>query len=294
MAGWMQSSHGVDDVSGGDRTPLWRISSVESTGEQGRPRLTSAAIHDTIQHLQGEQGRVQKKTFTKWINAYLAKHIPPGNIEDLFEDIKDGKNLLYLLETLSGEKLPIEKGMRLQRVHYLSNVSTALKFLQNRKIKLVNINAGDVVDGKPSIVLGLIWTIILYFQIEELLMTRRSRSSAQLNQDGSPAGGLQVSQDPRAAKQMMLGWAQQTVNTATSEYGVEVKDFGRSWRDGVAFNAMIDGLQPGLVDMDQVTQNLPRVNLENAFTTAEVHLGIPRLLDPEGKSGRSEEWKACH
>jgi hypothetical protein len=33
------------------------------------------------------------------------------------------------------------------------------------QIKLVNINAADVVDGKPSIVLGLIWTIILYFQV---------------------------------------------------------------------------------------------------------------------------------
>jgi len=32
---------------------------------------------------------------------------------------------------------------------------------------MVNINASDVVDGKPSIVLGLIWTIILYFQVGE-------------------------------------------------------------------------------------------------------------------------------
>ena len=33
------------------------------------------------------------------------------------------------------------------------------------QIKLVNINASDVVDGKPAVVLGLIWTIILYFQV---------------------------------------------------------------------------------------------------------------------------------
>jgi hypothetical protein len=31
----------------------------------------------------------------------------------------------------------------------------------------VNINASDVVDGKPAVVLGLIWTIILYFQVAE-------------------------------------------------------------------------------------------------------------------------------
>ncbi len=34
------------------------------------------------------------------------------------------------------------------------------------QIKLVNINASDVVDGRPAVVLGLIWTIILYFQVK--------------------------------------------------------------------------------------------------------------------------------
>ena len=63
---------------------------------------------------------------------------------------------------------------------------------------------------------------------------------------------------------------------------MSVKDFGPSWRDGVAFNALIHGLKPELVDMAQVAKNPPKVNLENAFATAQQHLGIPKLLDPEG------------
>lgn len=51
------------------------------------------------------------------------------------------------------------------RIHFMSNITTALKVLEARKVKLVNINPSDVVDGKPSIVLGLCWTIILYFQV---------------------------------------------------------------------------------------------------------------------------------
>ena len=35
---------------------------------------------------------------------------------------------------------------------------------------MVNINPSDVVDGKPAIVLGLIWTIILYFQVRKLML----------------------------------------------------------------------------------------------------------------------------
>lgn len=33
------------------------------------------------------------------------------------------------------------------------------------QIKLVNINATSIADGKPAIVLGLVWTIILHFQV---------------------------------------------------------------------------------------------------------------------------------
>ena len=63
---------------------------------------------------------------------------------------------------------------------------------------------------------------------------------------------------------------------------MEVRDFGTSWRDGIAFNALIHGLRPELVDMSALQQNSSRDNLENAFDTAERHLGIPRLLDVEG------------
>ena len=67
------------------------------------------------------------------------------------------------------------------------------------------------------------------------------------------------------------------------KFGVEVRDFGSSWRDGRAFNALIHGLRPELVDMSVLAENSSHANLEHAFTTAEEHLGIPRLLDVEGK-----------
>lgn len=50
----------------------------------------------------------------------------------------------------------------------LQNVQMALDFLRYKKIKLVNIRAEDIVDGNPKLTLGLIWTIILHFQVSEL------------------------------------------------------------------------------------------------------------------------------
>ncbi|KAK6633003.1 hypothetical protein RUM43_012746 [Polyplax serrata] len=90
------------------------------------------------------------------------------HVNDLFEDLQDGHNLISLLEVLSQETLPRERG-RL-RFHMLHNVQTCLDFLRYKKIKLVNIRAEDIVDGNPKLTLGLIWTIILHFQYIALIV----------------------------------------------------------------------------------------------------------------------------
>ena len=38
-----------------------------------------------------------------------------------------------------------------------------------KEIKLVNIRGEDIVDGNPKLTLGLIWTIILHFQVGDSL-----------------------------------------------------------------------------------------------------------------------------
>lgn len=58
------------------------------------------------------------------------------------------------------------------RFHMLQNVQLALDFLRYKKIKLVNIRAEDIVDGNPKLTLGLIWTIILHFQVSGAVTLR--------------------------------------------------------------------------------------------------------------------------
>lgn len=61
------------------------------------------------------------------------------------------------------------------RFHMLQNGQMALDFLRYKKIKLVNIRAEDIVDGNPKLTLGLIWTIILHFQVSALLQIRLAK-----------------------------------------------------------------------------------------------------------------------
>ncbi|CAG5049792.1 unnamed protein product [Parnassius apollo] len=115
---------------------------------------------ENLTKFKDERDAIQKKTFTKWVNKHLKK--VNRHVNDLFEDLRDGLNLISLLEVLSGEHLPRERGR--MRFHMLQNVQMALDFLRYKKIKLVNIRAEDIVDGNPKLTLGLIWTIILHFQ----------------------------------------------------------------------------------------------------------------------------------
>lgn len=65
-------------------------------------------------------------------------------------------------------------------------------------------------------------------------------------------------------------------------------DFQSSWRNGLAFLAIIHALRPDLVDMDRAKGRTNKENLKEAFKIAEHELNIPRLLEPEGK------WSVLH
>lgn len=51
------------------------------------------------------------------------------------------------------------------RIHCLENVDKALQFLKEQKVHLENMGSHDIVDGNHRLTLGLIWTIILRFQV---------------------------------------------------------------------------------------------------------------------------------
>uniref|UniRef100_A0A8R1HRX8 Calponin-homology (CH) domain-containing protein n=1 Tax=Caenorhabditis japonica TaxID=281687 RepID=A0A8R1HRX8_CAEJA len=131
-----------------------------------------------------ERDNIQKKTFTKWVNKHLTK--TGLKVDDLFIDLRDGYALIALLEALTGDRIQKENGYT--RFHRIQNVQYCLDFLKKKNIKLVNIRPEDIVEGNGKLTLGLIWTIILNFQVSVIrqrlllesqheLMTSTSRTS---------------------------------------------------------------------------------------------------------------------
>ncbi|XP_054035916.1 dystonin isoform X4 [Dryobates pubescens] len=222
------------------------------------------AYEDVLERYKDERDKVQKKTFTKWINQHLMK--VRKHVNDLYEDLRDGHNLISLLEVLSGDTLPREKGR--MRFHRLQNVQIALDYLKKRQVKLVNIRNDDITDGNPKLTLGLIWTIILHFQISDIHVTGES--------------------EDMSAKERLLLWSQQT----TEGYaGIRCENFTTCWRDGRLFNAIIHKYRPDLIDMNSVAVQSNHANLEHAFFVAE-KLGVARLLDPEDVDVSSPDEKS--
>ncbi|XP_032503703.1 dystonin isoform X12 [Phocoena sinus] len=222
------------------------------------------AYEDVLERYKDERDKVQKKTFTKWINQHLMK--VRKHVNDLYEDLRDGHNLISLLEVLSGDTLPREKGR--MRFHRLQNVQIALDYLKRRQVKLVNIRNDDITDGNPKLTLGLIWTIILHFQISDIHVTGES--------------------EDMSAKERLLLWTQQ----ATEGYvGIQCENFTTCWRDGKLFNAIIHKYRPDLIDMNTVAVQSNLANLEHAFYVAE-KIGVIRLLDPEDVDVSSPDEKS--
>jgi Ca2+-binding EF-hand superfamily protein len=110
------------------------------------------------------------------------------------------------------------------------------------------------VDGNRKIILGLIWTLILRFTIND------------------------ISEEGLSAKEGLLLWCQR--KTACYEE-VEVRDFSGSWNDGLAFCALLDIHRPDLIDYDTLDKSDHRGNMALAFKIASEEIGIPDLLDVE-------------
>ncbi|XP_074752912.1 alpha-actinin-2 isoform X14 [Athene noctua] len=203
----------------------------------------------------------QRKTFTAWCNSHLRK--AGTQIENIEEDFRNGLKLMLLLEVISGERLPKPDRGKM-RFHKIANVNKALDYIASKGVKLVSIGAEEIVDGNVKMTLGMIWTIILRFAIQD------------------------ISVEETSAKEGLLLWCQRK----TAPYrNVNIQNFHLSWKDGLGLCALIHRHRPDLIDYSKLNKDDPIGNINLAMEIAEKHLDIPKMLDAEDvvNSARPDE-----
>jgi len=117
------------------------------------------------------------QTFTAWCNSHLRK--AGTAIEGIDIDFRNGLKLMLLLEVISGERLPRPDRGKM-RFHKIANVNKALDFIQSKGVRLVSIGAEEIVDGNIKMTLGMIWTIILRFAIQDISVEETSAKEGLL------------------------------------------------------------------------------------------------------------------
>jgi hypothetical protein len=107
------------------------------------------------------------------------------------------------------------------------------------------------------------------------------------NDGQSPLDGPQAGQPERARPREpsaattkrgeLLAWAQQSAGP-----GVAITNLSTSWKNGLAFCAVIHAYHPTLIGpLSKLKDTDAHANLLLAFNAAEVYLDVPKLIDPE-------------
>lgn len=218
------------------------------------------------------------KTFTKWCNNHLKKTF--GGAEDsmvtpgtgIITDWENGILLMKLAVALYKDNdknpeqalggMPKLKKMELNaksKIQKVQNGNRAIDMLRTAGVQLGRggVSAENLCDHDKVAILGMIWLIIL---------------------DYAARGFGGAASEVKAA---LLAW----VNKKTEGYErvnpPGVKNFTKDWRSGLAWCALIHKHRPELLNYDECLDKSNAENLETAFSVAEEHLDIPRLLDVE-------------
>ena len=117
-------------------------------------------------------------------------------------------------------------------------------------------------DGNKTLILGLLWTIILRFQIQDIEIELEDETDRKVH----------------SSKEALLLWCQRKTHGYPN---VRIADFTQSWRNGMAFNALIHSQRPDLINYGALNPNAHLENLNSAFEIAQRHLAIQPLLDAE-------------
>ncbi|XP_074391540.1 plastin-2 isoform X5 [Zonotrichia albicollis] len=288
-----------DDVAKSFRKQINKKEGICAIG--GTSEQSSAGT----QHSYSEE---EKYAFVNWINKALekdpdCKHVVPMNPEtdDLFQAVGDGIVLCKMInfsvpDTIDERTINKKK---LTPFTIQENLNLALNSASAIGCHVVNIGAEDLKEGKPYLVLGLLWQVIKIGLFADIEISRNEALIALLREGESLEDLMKLSPED-----LLLRWANYHLENAgcnkVNNFSSDIKqpDFYSIIKDSRAYYHLLNQVAPkgdeegipaitidmsGLREKDDVQraecmlQQAERLGCRQFVTATDVVRGNPKL-----------------
>ncbi|XP_072200669.1 plastin-1 isoform X2 [Excalfactoria chinensis] len=233
---------------------------------------TSAISTEGTQHSYSEE---EKVAFVNWINKALqddpdCKHILPMNPSDgsLFKSLADGILLCKMINFSQPDTID-ERAINKKKLTPFTiseNLNLALNSASAIGCTVVNIGSQDLQDGKPHLVLGLLWQIIKVGLFADIEISRNEALIALLNEGEELDQLMKLSPE-----ELLLRW----VNYHLANAGWQkINNFSQDIRDSRAYYHLLNQIAPkgGEFDEMHVEIDFSGFNDKNDLRRAEYML----------------------
>ncbi|KAF4105290.1 plastin-3 isoform X2 [Onychostoma macrolepis] len=278
------------DIAKSFRKAINRKEGILAIG--GTSELSSAGT----QHSFSEEERF---AFVNWINTALeqdpdCKHVLPmnPNKDDLFKAVGDGIVLCKMIN-LSVPDTIDERTINKKKLTPFTiqeNLNLALNSASAIGCHVVNIGALDLREGKPHLVLGLLWQIIKIGLFADIELSRNEALAALLR-DGETLEDLMK----LSPEELLLRWANFHLENAGSS---KINNFSHDIKDSRAYFHLLNQIAPkgqkegeNRIDIDMsgfsekddlkraecMLQQADRLGCRQFVTSTDVVSGNPKL-----------------
>eukprot|EP01120_Amphizonella_sp_Union-15-10_P009299 TRINITY_DN3490_c0_g1_i1.p1 TRINITY_DN3490_c0_g1~~TRINITY_DN3490_c0_g1_i1.p1 ORF type:complete len:268 (+),score=46.30 TRINITY_DN3490_c0_g1_i1:29-832(+) len=194
--------------------------------------------------------KIQPLSLFKWVTTKLQgqKDI---KIERL-SDFQDGSSFLHLVSFLFDTPIKPEDKNAPKELQMRS----ALRYLRSIGFPFpLSETAEDLMHGSEPTILEVIWFLISKIEIEP------------------------ISHSGLSGTQALMAWCRD--NARTYQNCPEISDFDSSWADGIAITALVNGIKPDLVHIENLLQNPPITRWQSILSLIESTYKIPAFFDPQ-------------
>uniref|UniRef100_A0A8U8BWH4 Plastin 1 n=1 Tax=Geospiza parvula TaxID=87175 RepID=A0A8U8BWH4_GEOPR len=222
---------------------------------------TSAISSEGTQHSYSEE---EKVAFVNWINKALqddpdCKHLLPMNPSDasLFKSLADGILLCKMINFSQPDTID-ERAINKKKLTPFTiseNLNLALNSASAIGCTVVNIGSQDLQEGKPHLVLGLLWQIIKVGLFADIEISRNEALIALLNEGEELDQLMKLSPEDLLLRWVNYhlanaGW--QKISNFSQDIKLHHSLFSHSAKDSRAYYHLLNEIAPKGEDPQQL------------------------------------------